>query len=797
VSRLLDFPAVNDPGQSVATAPSVLTPSGDPDRLRMLAARRLRSRGLASPRLDHHSSRVLDPMPRLVDAGSWATLEAGIAQRLRALAALADDLYGARRTVSAGVVPADVVYANPAFALAADGWAPPGGRRLALAAFDVRHDPGRGWVVVADRLSAPAQLGRALENREVMTQLAPLDLQQHRVRRLGHFQARLRRALGALAPAGTAAPRVLLLSPGRAHPEHPELAELARVLGYTLAEADDLTVRHGELFLSSVSGLEPVHVLARFGGDRALDPLELPGPGTSSIAGLLGAVRRGRLAVANAIGTELLETVALHRSWPDVTRLLLGEEPLLAGETAWWCGDAADRATVSAQLGALVLHPLDPAREPLDARLLDGDGLEVLRRAVDADPVAWSARVPTPGGTELIRVFAVSDGAEVTVMPGGFATEAGRSGTSADVWVPHPPDRSVVDLPVRVAGLAQVDFAGSLPSRAGEAMFVLGGRLERAEVIVRLARSLLDRAEQESLSDLPSWLGDLGMALDHIAGGSGLADAGLAASAFDVVEGALCDQHRWDGLPGTVSQVLTAAGSARELLAMEIWDGLGRLRETVQYLAEHGVRTDLGRLRDQLDQLLGDLASVSGVVHESMVRGPGWHLLDAGRRLERAHRQVELLARMIGDQAVPVPEEVLETLLTTAVSLVAYRRRHRSDLELDAVLAILLLDPSNPRSVRAALAGLVDDLDQLPRPQRPDGRDATLGQARALHDLVAGLQPDDLAARSPLDERAARLQHVLGTLAAALPALADSLTDVYLRHVFMARLPVDARERLP
>src|SRR4051812_37486807 len=51
----------------------------------------------------------LDPVPRLVTAGEWAELETGLAQRVRALDAFVDDMYGERIGVAAGVIPESVL----------------------------------------------------------------------------------------------------------------------------------------------------------------------------------------------------------------------------------------------------------------------------------------------------------------------------------------------------------------------------------------------------------------------------------------------------------------------------------------------------------------------------------------------------------------------------------------------------------------------------------------------------------------------------------------------------------------
>src|SRR5919107_1646719 len=48
----------------------------------------------------------LDPVPRLLTATEWAELEAGLAQRVRALDAYCADVYGPRRIVRDGGVPA-------------------------------------------------------------------------------------------------------------------------------------------------------------------------------------------------------------------------------------------------------------------------------------------------------------------------------------------------------------------------------------------------------------------------------------------------------------------------------------------------------------------------------------------------------------------------------------------------------------------------------------------------------------------------------------------------------------------
>ena len=60
-------------------------------------------------------------------------------------------------------------------------------------------------------------------------------------------------------------------------------------------------------------------------------------------------------------------------------------------------------------------------------------------------------------------------------------------------------------------------------------------------------------------------------------------------------------------------------------------------------------------------------------------------------------------SRPVLDGDDPVDAAVLEVILAANDSLVAYRRRHRSDVEPDAAFALLVRDGTNPRSVAASI----------------------------------------------------------------------------------------------
>src|SRR4029077_20323762 len=48
-------------------------------------------------------------LPRMIAASDYSPLERGLQQRLRALSAFLDDIYGEQKILSAGVVPAEMI----------------------------------------------------------------------------------------------------------------------------------------------------------------------------------------------------------------------------------------------------------------------------------------------------------------------------------------------------------------------------------------------------------------------------------------------------------------------------------------------------------------------------------------------------------------------------------------------------------------------------------------------------------------------------------------------------------------
>ncbi|HXP24922.1 MAG TPA: circularly permuted type 2 ATP-grasp protein, partial [Steroidobacteraceae bacterium] len=250
---------------------------------------------------------ILDPLPYLISAQEWQTIEAGVAQRARLLNAVLVDLYGKQELLSRGSLPPEIPFGHPNFLWPCSGITLPGDRWLSLYAADLARSADGRWWVIADRTQAPSGPGYALENRQIVRRAFPHLAQSMDVRPLGAFFAAFR---DALLENAEEEPLAVVLTPGSFNETYFEHAYLARQLGFPLVEGHDLTVRDERVFLKTLSGLRRVHSILRRLDDDFCDPVELRVDSALGVPGLLGAIRKGNVAVANALGSGVLESAA-------------------------------------------------------------------------------------------------------------------------------------------------------------------------------------------------------------------------------------------------------------------------------------------------------------------------------------------------------------------------------------------------------------------------------------------------------------------------------------------------------
>src|SRR5215510_1686197 len=455
---------------------------------------------------------ALDPLPFVLPAAEWRAIEAGVAQRARLLNALLADLYGPQRLLAEGHVPAELPFGHPNYLWPCHDLQPADGTWLHVYAADLARAPDGRWWLLADRTQAPSGAGYALENREILEQVHPDAIPDMAVRRVrGFFGALRERMLPTDMTSDEESPLAVILTPGPYNETYFEHAYLARQLGIPLVEGSDLTVRGDTVFLKTLGGLRRVHAILRRLDDDYCDPLELRSDSALGVPGLLGALRAGRVLVANALGTGVLESAAWLGFLPAVAEQLIGERLLLPEVATWWLGEKPALDYVLANLDRLVIKPAYPNQrfEPMFGRDFRGPARTELIARLRNRPYAYVAqehvrlsRAPvwkSAASAELatraltIRVYAVVTPEGVQVMPGGLARVANeaaadvvstqRGGGAKDVWILAEPDQDEppapeVDTTSRQWAHARQDY---IPARLVENLYWLGRYTVRCE----------------------------------------------------------------------------------------------------------------------------------------------------------------------------------------------------------------------------------------------------------------------------------------------------------------------------
>ena len=299
----------------------------------------------------------LDCVPWVISTEEWELLEAGLKQRSRLLEHLLDDLYGARRVIQEGLLPAELIFTHPGFLFSAADDPPQVDRPLLIFhGTDVIRDEQGGWQVVGDWTQSPAGVGYALENRITLARALPSIYRDAPIKRLAGFLQAQHRCLASLAKTQREQPNIVLLSPGPGSPGYFEHAWLANYMNFSLVEGDDLVVRDGQVSMRTLGGLTQVDVILRQINDPWCDPLELRPDSLLGVPGLMQAARCGNVHIANALGAGILEHPGLAAFLPDLCRALLGEELLLPCRETLWCGSADALARVESELDAWILR---------------------------------------------------------------------------------------------------------------------------------------------------------------------------------------------------------------------------------------------------------------------------------------------------------------------------------------------------------------------------------------------------------------------------------------------------------
>ena len=753
----------------------------------------------------------MDPVPFVISASDWEGIEKALIQRATLLNAILNDSYGPQQLIRDGSMPAALVLAQPGYIRPCHGIKLPNAKPLQVYGADLARSPDGQWWVISDRSQIPTGSGYALENRLITSRLLPDVFRDARVRRLAGFFRQMQQSLAALAPRPVEEPRVVLLTPGPYNETYFEQAYLARYLGYTLVEGEDLTVRDDRVYLKTLNGLEQVDVILRRVDDDFCDPLELRNDSMLGVPGLVRAVRAGNVALGNALGSGLVEAPALMAFLPGLCRKLLGSELLMPSVATWWCGQERPRGEVEKNLDRLVIKSAFRVR---GREACFGGRLSPAQRAALAErmrfaPDRWAAQEKISFSTApmwedghlvhkpvSVRVYLVATKDGYMVMPGALTRVAAtmdsplvsmqKGGTSKDTWVlSDGPVENVTLLSITRTPVELRRTGHNLGSRVANHLYWLGRYAERAESSARLLRSTLLRCSPESgMSETPLLL-PLLEALKSLTVLDDVPDAAALASQQEQLEArlleAVFDANHPTSLRSSVAHIQRIGVLLRDRISVDTWRIISQLGDALDNYDNTPSVTPMSDALNVLTRVILELASFHGLAKENMTRAQGWMFLDMGHRIERTVYICELLRAGLRSADAENPS-LLEAILEVGDSTITYRNRYSLLPQLAAVYDLLMLDDLNPRGLRFQFERIRQQFEHLPHEQNS----ALLTPAmRVFLENSTRLQlcdPTELARVEPGAWAQTQVARLLTQLIEAMPLLNDALTAGYFSH---------------
>jgi uncharacterized circularly permuted ATP-grasp superfamily protein len=386
-----------------------------------------------------------DIVPRVFLADEWERLTAGLVQRVDAINAFLDDIYGERRILAEGVLPPELIFQNSQFRPEIVGTRPPHGIWAHICGIDLVRTGPDEFYVLEDNARTPSGVSYMLENREAMIRLCPELFRDFRVAAVDSYPDMLLQTMRSVAP-DSAGKHVtcVVLTPGHFNSAYYEHSFLADSMGIELVEGADLIVDDDVVYMRTIGGRVRVDVIYRRIDDDYLDPIVFNPDSMLGVPGLMAAYRAGNVAILNAPGNGIADDKAIYSYMPEIVRFYSGGEAKLPNVETWRCREP----------GALkyVLEHLDQ----LVVKLVDGSGgygmlvgptaskgeIEAFRGALMASPERYIAQptlalstVPTVTDSGLaprhvdFRPFVLSGRDGVKVVPGGLTRVALKEGS--------------------------------------------------------------------------------------------------------------------------------------------------------------------------------------------------------------------------------------------------------------------------------------------------------------------------------------------------------------------------------
>ncbi len=747
-----------------------------------------------------------DSFPRVLETAEWDRLTRGLSQRLTIWNAFFRDIYDGQEVLKAGVIPFEFVYGDPHYLRGSVGVKVPANIYVHVAAFDLARDARGGWTVIDDYVSRPMGASYALQARAVLSQARPELFTLAEVASVSGYPAELLALLRGCAQSGSSEPRVVALTSRDESHAYYEDSFLARQMGIPLVVGSDLVVLYGRVYYKTIEGLEPIDVIYRRTGDSGIDPVAHDNT-SGGIPGLMSCVRKGTVAIANAIGTGLGDNRALAAYLPRLARFYLNQPLELPVIPRLLCIDPDQCQEVLDDLRSYFIATVatGPGQRVWRTAEMSDEEIATLHTEIASHPARFVAEAHAPANTMPtangglrhagLRVFTLGGRAlpehpcaltRVAADPDSRVISTGFGGGIKDTWILRgaQPESLPANESFSIQGRRL-----SLGSRTAESLYWMGRYAERAENTTRIVKVLQTiRAQGHALGDDHSW-NPLWEALARATGHVSNFFKKSAAKQRSVTSYLLLDRSNKTSVIGCIEHCRANALTTRESVAPEVWLALNRTRSLlVERLARPEESADAAALESAIvleDSILNQLNAVSGAVQKHMLRDNAWQFWNLGVHLERAVTVVLVMRQVFlkrQNEALPAQQidSNLEALLRMLSSLYAYRSRFQTRPTLRNVATMLLQDVQVPYSLFFCVERIDATLGAVFHGSTSDAT-SPARLAEQLKFDAKFLEVDRFFEADAKGERA-DLGRVLESFEDRLGTLSTAISDHYLYH---------------
>lgn len=178
----------------------------------------------------------------------------------------------------------------------------------------------------------------------------------------------------------------------------------------------------------------------------------------------------------------------------------------------------------------------------------------------------------------------------------------------------------------------------------------------------------------------------------------------------DVLSTIVFDKDNSNSIISCVANARVNTQTVRERLPSEMWDAINGF---YLWLNSRKLHDLLLYPHTFFEQIKNQTSLFQGIATSTMLRGPEWHMLQAGKYLERAENTLRIFRIVYSDNHQDMPYDDAIALLKSVSGYEAFRKCLSNKVSIENMLDFLILNAIFPRSTRFSLGHLKDHLGCL------------------------------------------------------------------------------------